>query len=524
MVPIQRGPRACSNCRRRKIKCDGARPKCSQCRLRPPRSKMPCEYPRIDGWPEDSQASEMLETIQTLRARVAELERYAPPDPARIYLQQPYAAGSESLRDFGEMSLTTGRSSPFDMPEPPSNLMVNLIDAFLNRFSGSTYFFLDASTFRTAALLPLPFGHQSRPSPALLCVAYLWGALLLPSSEPYDPEVFLACILQNILHDISGCEAPSAPNAKLVLETIQAQVLLSFYYLDTAQPVQGRIHAAGAASLAFSTSLNEFRPQTGAPDEMQRVNAFWAVVTLNNFWVAAYGGPSAVPYGVRIDTPWPGSVSNQGSGSISSFLSGHDSQGSALAITYLIKSSVLLERILAFVERAGVGPADSTAFATLDRRLHTFQAVLPPLSPLLQASQAEQERALLLIAHALVDTAVVRLHMRAAESSASARGKCLTAASRIVDAVRGYAGVGVRPDPIIGPICSAAARVYTTELGALAMTHSPRAASKMREVEDRLGGLMSVMTSLAGYSPLIERCIVDIQAAYAGVHGMAATG
>ncbi|KAJ7718400.1 hypothetical protein DFH07DRAFT_761577 [Mycena maculata] len=41
--------------------------------------------------------------------------------------------------------------------------------------------------------------------------------------------------------------------------------------------------------------------------EDERVNAFWSVVILDNFWVVANGSPTSIPYGINIDTPWPSS-------------------------------------------------------------------------------------------------------------------------------------------------------------------------------------------------------------------------
>ncbi|KAJ6457951.1 hypothetical protein C8R45DRAFT_1032383 [Mycena sanguinolenta] len=79
LAVAQRGPRACTNCRRRKIKCDGVRPICSQCRTRPPRSKEPCQYPP----PEGQNTQEGLENSKI-------------PDPTRIYLNQPYDSRSQS--------------------------------------------------------------------------------------------------------------------------------------------------------------------------------------------------------------------------------------------------------------------------------------------------------------------------------------------------------------------------------------------------------------------------------------------
>ncbi|KAJ7686262.1 hypothetical protein B0H17DRAFT_908369, partial [Mycena rosella] len=110
-----------------------------------------------------------------------------------------------------------------------------------------------------------------------------------------------------------------------ILQTLQAQVLLSYYYLRSARPVEGRYHSATAVFLALDAGLHMLSspnipraayppfpvvqmlltPATGDKEVAQRINAFWAAWILNNYWVAVGGTPSAIPTGLPIDTPWP---------------------------------------------------------------------------------------------------------------------------------------------------------------------------------------------------------------------------
>ncbi|KAJ7667267.1 hypothetical protein B0H17DRAFT_1336141 [Mycena rosella] len=516
--PIHRGPKACNNCRRRKIKCDSARPICNQCRLRPPRSREPCDYPRPESLLHES-PMQMLETIHAMRARIEELEYLSPPDPSRVYLDQPYVSrgsGTPDIPDFGALSLTN-RRAPIDMQEPPPALIANLVDTFVGRFADSGYFFIDPLQFRGSALLPLPFGHRDRPSAALLSAVYLWGSVLshVTPRAPYTAAAFLPCVLHNIPQDLAVIDG----NPQLVLEIIQAEVLLSLYYLHTACPAQGRYHSSVAASIALSADLQLIRspqqsaayppfalrapllPRPGnAADEAVRINAFWAVVITNNFWVGAEGSPAAIPYGIAIDTPWPGSPS--GGATISKFLNGNDGNGSS-PVALLAKASILLERIIAFSTRA-VGPPDPTALASLDRRLHTFQATLPSLP----GSQT------LVLIHALVDVSIVRLHAPYVRSTDSARAKCLAAASRVVTGLGAMNIVhgAQKTDPMFGPVYSAVASVYMNEIAAGGL--------QVRDLEAGLGSLMSTMASLAVYSPIIDRCFTDMRAVYSGMAGI----
>ncbi|KAF8144352.1 hypothetical protein K438DRAFT_1874223, partial [Mycena galopus ATCC 62051] len=72
---------------------------------------------------------------------------------------------------------------------------------------------------------------------------------------------------------------------------------------------------------------------------------------------------------------------------------------------------------------------------------------------------------------------------------------------------------------MLGPIYAGVASVYISDLTALAQSgrRSPRAQAQTRELETRLGTLMSAMASLAPYSPLIERCFFGMRAAYAAM-------
>lgn len=194
---------------------------------------------------------------------------------------------------------------------------------FLERFVNSGYFFLRPSQFRQSALLLLPFGHQDRPSPALLTAVYLWGSVLcgVTPNDTYTPDSFLACVLQNIPQDLARMDG----NPQLVVETIQAEVLLSLYFLHIADPVRGRYHASAAASIAFGANLHLIRspqhhpiyppftlhapppPEQNTAEESIRIGAFWAAIIVNNLWAGVAGSPSPIPYTINVDSPWPSS-------------------------------------------------------------------------------------------------------------------------------------------------------------------------------------------------------------------------
>ncbi|KAJ7124245.1 hypothetical protein C8R44DRAFT_916856 [Mycena epipterygia] len=510
--PFQRRPKACTNCRRRKIKCDGAQP-CNQCRLRPPRSREECKYrPQPDGL--DAHETSATQTIHTLRARIRELEDAAGSDHSSIYLGHPYEArgpGAHTLATsgMGFLNLAVDLGGFLDGPTPINMLVqgtsrpyyrqpvrpfrsdleiccqsFSSVNIFLERFEGTGYFFMDPHQFRRAALLPLPFGNLERPSPALLSATYLWGTVLShpPPDATYTTHAFLDCVLQNISQDIPRIEG----NAHRLLETIQAEVLLSFYYLHMACQVQGRYHASVAASLAFGADLHLIRsPQhtpyppfffqetvltlpESAAEEETRINAFWAVLIMNNHW---------------------------GGATITKFLKGDDAHGTS-AMALFAKASILLERIIAFSSRA-FGPPDPAALEALARRLHTFHTSLPPLP----GTQT------LVLTYAAVNLAIVRLYAPYAPTTNLARTKCFGAADRIVELADLSTVAGShQPDPMLGIVYATVASVYLDEITALGRHPArggPSVDAQARELEGRLGSLMSAVASLAAYSPVI---------------------
>lgn len=153
---------------------------------------------------------------------------------------------------------------------------------------------------------------------------YLWGSHLspsLPGLESYDEKGFL----RNTLYHLSKDLASSHPQK--IIHGIQAEVLLSYYYLKHGKVLGGNYHANAAVSLTLSAGLHRIRTaenETSSADspysstlalpsphdvteEGERIDAFWAVLILNNYWVAIQESHSMF-YNIQnlgVDTPWP---------------------------------------------------------------------------------------------------------------------------------------------------------------------------------------------------------------------------
>ncbi|KAJ7776942.1 hypothetical protein DFH07DRAFT_951559 [Mycena maculata] len=370
---------------------------------------------------------------ETIRSRLKELEKKAGQEPSTVYLQQPYLSDGRRFIRFTESAFW---SPDIPIQDRPFDLITRLLENSMNGAGKCGFFFLDPAILSSSGSQS---HHQTQPSIALLNVSHLWGSILYPKTldAGYMEDGFLRLVLRNLSGDL---EAASL-DPTLVVQTIQTEVLLSYYYLYAACPVEGRYHCAIAVSLALGAGLNTLGPalhqrrkvyppfSLATPDilplagnsveETYRVKAFWAVLVLNNYWVAAYGFPSAMPTGIPIDTPWPSSAG--GGATISTFLNGCDLHG--FSPTGLVaKASALLEQVIAFSVSTADTPDPRTldSFASISTR---SRASLPPLSgdpPLV-------------IAHVLTDVAILRSHSPYLGTSSAMRDTVLLAAGRVVE-------------------------------------------------------------------------------------------
>ncbi|KAJ7122217.1 hypothetical protein C8R44DRAFT_705188 [Mycena epipterygia] len=310
--PLRRG-KACLNCRHLKIKCDGVRPVCGQCKRVPKEDQ--CEF------------TDTMSRTQELESTVFHLQ-------SRLNALQSVAGPSNYPGPWRE------QSSP------------------------------------VATLLPLPMGDDRRPSPALLCVVYLWGIHLshsqpLLSSEP----IFLKRAQQYISTEISARTHPTH-----FLHTIQAQVLLATYLFRNKRFLEAEFYVNGAATLTLGYQLHKIRsarpgtppllgvpvllevypaPPADAVEEGERIRAFWAVACLQsnlNIALNSAKGTFCIleSLGPEIDTPWPLEIADYEEGllapgyvgqeSIKHFLTDDPPSTSPISMLHA-KASVLLYRV-----------------------------------------------------------------------------------------------------------------------------------------------------------------------------------
>ncbi|KAF4597842.1 hypothetical protein EYR38_006233 [Pleurotus pulmonarius] len=571
--PLKRG-RACISCRFLKIKCDGAKPICGPC-MRHPKDDG-CEYSDAQG---RSRTKVLEETIQSLQARLDELQNpqdstpsvtlhdpYRPYNESRLGASQSFAESSRAAEASMEASLlsplstfdsplasqgspnnapylmptasspisgSSGRSSSVSSPyqntttflgheEPPLPVIQTLLDSFLP-YASELGFFLHPARFRADALRPLPFGQTPRPTMGLLSAVYLWGAQFSQQDPSISYEgTFLSRALQNTATDLTR----EHPNR--VLHTIQAEVLLAYYFWRNGKILEAKTHAGGAVSLAIGCGLHRWRSARPPPipgigvvventsnvmsprdsvEEGEIINGFWAVLTLHNSLSAAVDPAGAlscaleVP-GISVDTPWPMDMEGyraglltqdlRGSLTIRNFLSGteYPVQGK-MSNAEMIAKAVTLFHHASFLSGQASGDMSArdaqifhSTFQSLDSLIKSFRASLPPLD---SYGSESRPRSLMLV-HAVTNAAIIKLHNVFAYTNANSNEECMSAARSIVNNAQQDLGF---VNPLMGSLWVTACQVFINEI------------SKRRAIHGVVEGEESIWSGLrAGLSAM----------------------
>ncbi|KAJ7478668.1 hypothetical protein B0H11DRAFT_2234126 [Mycena galericulata] len=557
--PLKRG-RACMNCRFLKIKCDGQKPMCGPCRKHPKDDE--CEY--SDG-PARSRTKALEDTVSRLEARLHELEHpeestpsvklydpysqfnapqltVSPPQsnirslPNTPYSQlprlhspsnsSPDSPGFAPLSPFSPPSTTAstppfgthghgssplgifsdsragGRSSDSRSPEstsssldfePQGELLLNIFLPHASEFG----FFLDSKRFIESARQSMLPDGTTRASSALLYAIYLWGAHL--SMDTREEERFKYKALRYVATDLIPSHPPS------FMHTIQAEVLLSYYFFRTGHFLEARAHTATAFALTIGGGLHQIRSlhfpdvpvieirdehgiQLRAPvdaiEEGERINCFWTVFMLQkNLSVALEPAAHVCSVfeagGMQIDTPWPLEMDEYKQGLLTPTVHGDSTvrnylqagapqyQDGSSMIAKNVKACILLHRAVYMHGqwKPNVSPREaqflSNAFHTVDGLIKALRAQLPELAQLDGRSPAART---VLLTHSLLNAATIKLHSLFMASDPTSRKECIAAAQdmfRFGD--MNLQGLGYL-NPMMGTLWITACTIFIEEL------------------------------------------------------------
>lgn len=175
-------------------------------------------------------------------------------------------------------------------------------------------FFLHIPRF-IDAVFPLRLSTgQHRPSSSLLSAVYLFGIHLSHSQilKEHEPVFLDRAVNKSAL-------ALSTPHPRQAIHAIQAELLLSLYFLRTGNHLKAMQHLTNASSLSIGCGLHKLRssgtfvpahtlpPSADSLEEGERIHAFWTVMAFQKSWGVALQWPSTISNVLdkQIETPWP---------------------------------------------------------------------------------------------------------------------------------------------------------------------------------------------------------------------------
>jgi len=340
-------------------------------------------------------------------------------------------------------------------------------------------------------------GHHGRPSPALLSAVYLWGLRLSgqPNLMAQEPT-FLARALNLTSKGLSDT------HPQRVMHTLQAEVLLSYFFFASGRSLEGKYHTAGAVSLSLSSSLHLIRsenhsspgilpPPADTVEEGERIHAWWTVMVLDGCWAVGLCETPGFAHRdslAMVDTPWPLESDDYAKGHLSAhrryshtiqnFANGVPTSDTGMStVAMLAKASILWLRAdeLARGWKPGMSPQIAASFSgefkRLDALIDRFRESLVPPNQISRPTPAMTRT--LVVAHSIAHSATIRLQSLFAHTDILAKRKRLAAARSVLGII---AAVPLRHfryiNPIMGTVWLAACGVFLEEIHALKALHT----------------------------------------------------
>ncbi|VDB90109.1 unnamed protein product [Peniophora sp. CBMAI 1063] len=294
--PSLRRGQACLTCRRRKTKCDAARPACASC-VREGLGES-CTYQ-----PPSDEASQLGRKVRELRSRLRQLER------ARIASEGTQSPISTSPSTSVRSSSGDGILTQHDTE--------HLVSAFFS--DEQPLWFLHKEWFREVAMSSVD--HTGSVHPALLATVCALGAR---STSAWDYSASADRLMKIALSSVNQhLDSGGMQFAQNALHLIQARVLLGAVSMNAGQSLQGASLLSGACSLALALGLHNPHagiggiamipvpighplPHANDVEISERTCAFWVAATLDRLWALALGSRARINLeALEVHTPLP---------------------------------------------------------------------------------------------------------------------------------------------------------------------------------------------------------------------------
>ncbi|KAF8997600.1 hypothetical protein BDQ17DRAFT_1428942 [Cyathus striatus] len=532
-TPLPRGS-ACLNCKRRKIKCDGIRPICGPCNAS--RGFDDCEFPSEN----PSVSQQLEEDIERIEERIKELEQSTSSSRTRngVELQHPYprsptptaqASSSSSRRRLHlsnnvsplllEPNLPSSPRPTRSFTEPSRAVRQNLLASFRHNCV-QLGCFMQVELFTAAAMLPLPLGHPYRPAQSLMYAVYLWTAYFSPEYwEEGSKEILLNKALEHVNLDLSGRH----PNR--TMHVLQAEILLSCYFLMNTDNVSAIIHVNSAVSIAVGTKLHligsrrrleiPYTSPSFIPDpaesvsDVEKVRAFWSVVVLSNILAVLEPSQHSTFYDAQqfvVDTPWPFitcinrnsnvQILQESHATLSRFLDGSSVDGTS-TLALLSKSTILLKKSV-YWSHDGRNVNEQRQFESLVER---FFSSIPPID---RFGSSQCERKSWTISWIITRATTIYLYSASADTDDNSRRKCVSTAieiSLMMKAIKEEDFPSVFP--VVGPILNDTCSLLVREITRYESIGSPFFRRESEKLRNSVQFILEAMERLSNTNPSI---------------------
>lgn len=464
------------------------------------------------------------DSIAVLEARIQQLQDpQMSTTPAAV--PSSYAANQSPP---GGLAFQRNASQSFAR-EPSKQVIEKLLDCFLLHPS-EFGFFLNVPRFRHS-MTTFPPGHPSRPSPALSFAVYLWGANLSRDASLMAHEsAYLNRAAQEIAVNLSG------NHPRKIIEGVQADVLLAYYFFFKARFSEGKYYVTSAVSTTLAAGLHRLPPARStsntalmilpardAVEEAERIIGIWTVLALDKAWAVALDEtPNLVTlngkHDTQIDIPWPLDmedyeqgrfVPQQTSQTLHKFLSNIPTSdvGSSKQAVHA-KAVILWESVADFCRtcKTGIPQQEATTlrgtFNSLDLLIERLIASLPPTDRISAVPHPANVRRLV-FALSLLHISTICLHDAVPPGNEVSKQKRLNAAQSILEIV-----TSIKPrnlgyiNPVIGFIWVKASNVITTEVSILQASrgYANPAGSSSRPEERLLRVVQRALPAMQAYS------------------------
>ncbi|KAI0058127.1 hypothetical protein BV25DRAFT_1912800 [Artomyces pyxidatus] len=550
---LQRG-KACLRCRKRKMRCDGAKPACQQCQ-RAKKADL-CEYDDGKG---KTRTQVLRETIAKLEARIKELEDpdrastsitlFDPHTLALSFSEESSSSSADSPSTFSASHSPhpfSTASSPPPIGTPPVWLAsensspksstagmladvvpIELAHSFLDIFLPHQHQIglgIHADRLRNSLRLPV----EEQRHPALMNAIYLWACFLSRASLAHHEPLYLSRALM-ALND-------SMHNPTKIVDVIQASCLVSLYLLSNGRLAEGGHHASSAASMAMQWGLHRqlseppssgpsldssfvLPPAQDAIEQGERVLAFWQCFYLDHCWSVLLQRP-AILYDGRdtlsaITVPWPQDMVEYESGNminlldfttVQAFLAPHSqmsnfSAGGFSNFALQAKASALFEAATrvssTWASSVTLQDTPDEETVALENTITRFSNSLLPVHQM-NAVRASDKHCLVLV-HTLAQAAIIRLHYSFGENDAARHEKCMHAARACLFILRHVSEADLEfLDPAMLCCWGAAGSVFIREISRIEAWSS----ISSTELRAHVGTFLAAMAKLGVTFPL----------------------